>query len=345
MCLAILLGIFLIYPTVFAQSDSVTAIVQISVCGNEVAEGGEECDNNDFASQTCGTFGHNTGSLNCNADCTISSSGCSTVTSPGGGGGGGGGGGSSYTPPAQTPTVTQVNFFGKAYPNRTVTLLKDAQVAATTVAGADASFNLSLNNFSSGNYVFSLYSEDKAGRRSSLLSFPVGLTQGATTNISGIFIAPTVATDKTECKLGDNLVIFGQSVPNSQITININSENEIFTKINADNSGAYLFNFDTSLINKGNHYVKAKASINNEISSFGKAITFKVGDKTTLTKDEPILIESKADGNKDGRVNLVDFSITAYWYQRPSPPAEVDLNDDGKVNLVDLSIMAYYWTG
>ncbi len=51
------------------------------------------------------------------------------------------------------------------------------------------------------------------------------------------------------------------------------------------------------------------------------------------------------DLNNDKRVNLIDFSITAYWYKRPSPPATVDLNNDGKVNLVDFSIMAYYWTG
>jgi hypothetical protein len=49
--------------------------------------------------------------------------------------------------------------------------------------------------------------------------------------------------------------------------------------------------------------------------------------------------------NNDRRVNLVDFSIAAYWYKRSSPPASVDLNGDGKVDLVDFSIMAFYWTG
>ena len=45
------------------------------------------------------------------------------------------------------------------------------------------------------------------------------------------------------------------------------------------------------------------------------------------------------------KVNIVDFSITAFWYNRPSPPPAIDLNKDGKVNLVDFSILAYYWTG
>jgi hypothetical protein len=44
-------------------------------------------------------------------------------------------------------------------------------------------------------------------------------------------------------------------------------------------------------------------------------------------------------------VNLVDFSILAYWYLKPNPDPKVDLNSDGIVDLVDFSILAYYWTG
>jgi hypothetical protein len=58
----------------------------------------------------------------------------------------------------------------------------------------------------------------------------------------------------------------------------------------------------------------------------------------------------KGDVNGDCRVNLVDFSITAYWYKR-SVSTEfmgieaLQLSDDGLINLVDFSILAYYWTG
>jgi hypothetical protein len=49
-------------------------------------------------------------------------------------------------------------------------------------------------------------------------------------------------------------------------------------------------------------------------------------------------------------VDLVDFSIAAYWYKQPLSDAfkkieKAELNGDGKVDLVDFSIMAYYWTG
>jgi len=73
-----------------------------------------------------------------------------------------------------------------------------------------------------------------------------------------------------------------------------------------------------------------------------------VGTKTVFK--ETTKCPSKSDLNNDCRVNLVDFSIAAYWYNRPISAAfavieSEKLNNDGKVNLIDFSIMAYYWTG
>jgi hypothetical protein len=191
--------------------------------------------------------------------------------------------------------------------------------------------------------MFSLYSEDSTDRRSTLFSFPISVTRGATTNVSGIFIAPTIDVDKSQVKRGDNLAIFGQSVSNSEITISINSEEEIFKKTLADTDGIYLYNFDTSVLETGQHLTKSKAALNGEISSFGRAVSFAVGEKTVTRKT--LEGYQKSDLNGDSRVNLIDFSISAYWYKRSSPPVSADLNSDGKVDLVDFSIMAYYWTG
>lgn len=254
-----------------------------------------------------------------------------------------GGGGSSYTPP---PIVTQAVFYGRAYPKSAVTLLKDAQIAAATVAGADASFQITVSGLAGGNYIFSVYSEDNKGNRSSLLTFPVSVTAGAATQVSGIFIAPTIALDKKEVKRGDDITIFGQSAGQADITISVNSEDEFFGKTIADKNGVYLYNFDTTVLDYGAHVTKSKASIGNQlVSNWSFLVSFKVGAKTVLVKPPEKAAPKKEDVNNDNRVNLIDFSIVAYYYKRPSPPASVDLNKDGKVNLVDFSILAFYWTG
>ena len=253
-------------------------------------------------------------------------------------GGGGGGGGSVVSAPSSSAV-----FSGRAYPGSTVTLLKDAQIAATTIAGPDAKFSINLSGLSGGSYIFSVYSEDKKGVRSSLLTFPVSVTSGTAANMTGIFIAPTIATDKSEVRRGDNITIFGQTVPASEVTISINSEEEFFVKKVADATGAYLLNFDTSVLEMGQHQTKSKAALNEEITAFGKVIGFTVGTKNIST--ELPKVAAKGDANGDGRVNLVDFSVAAYWYKRANPPASADLNGDGKVDLVDFSIMAFNWTG
>jgi len=260
-----------------------------------------------------------------------------TTTTLGGRGGGGGGGG--YTPPSETKVI----FSGRAYPKSTVTLLKDAQIVATTISGADANFQISLTNITAGSYIFSVYSEDDKGNRSSLLTFPLSVSSGVITNVTGIFISPTIDVDKSEVKKGEIIKIFGQAIPNSDITVIINSEEEMYGKTKADKIGAYLYNLDTLEIEMGDHLAKSRATLEEEISPLSKAVSFKVGIKTVLK--ELIAKIVKADLNNDKRVNLIDFSIAAYWYNRLSPPSTVDLNNDGKVTLVDFSIMAYFWTG
>jgi hypothetical protein len=336
--------VFLILLTLL--SSSVSASVQkastgplYTVCGNNIKETGEQCDGTDLGGQTCVGLGYAGGTLSCKADCTFNTSSCTT------GGGGGGGGGGAYIPPVPE---TKVIFSGRAYPKSTVTLLKDAQIAATTIAGSDANFQISLSGLSGGNYIFSLYSEDREGRRSSLLTFPVSVTSGATTKVSGIFIAPTIAVDKTEVKRGDNIAIFGQSAPQAEITIAVNSEEEFFAKTIADVSGVYLYNLGTEILDYGSHFTKSKSAKDGEISSFSQAVSFLVGTKNVFA--QPTKCPAKADLNNDCRVNLIDFSIAAYWYKRQisaefAIKEKERLNGDGKIDLVDFSIMAYYWTG
>jgi hypothetical protein len=266
-------------------------------------------------------------------------------TSPVVGGGGGGGGGGVVV----SEDYTAVIFSGRAYPNSTVTILKDAQVASTTLANKDSLFEATVSGISAGNYIFSLYSEDYKGIRSSLLTFPVGVIKGSITRISDIFIAPTIGTYKVEVKKGEDIALFGQSTPNSEITIQVHSENEIFVDVEADEDGIYLHNLNTSPLELGQHYAKSKSTFDGSISTFSSAIGFLVGTKN-ITKDDTIYECKIADLNCDGRVNLVDFSIAAYWYKRDLVGNIIEkeeqlLNGDGKIDLIDFSIMAYHWTG
>lgn len=333
---------FLLSSSVLADGGGVTLTVTVSAsCGNGVVGTGEQCDGSNLAGATCVSQGFASGTLSCNANCTFNTSSCvsALVSAPSGGGGGGG---SIITSSIGNSIVV---FSGRAYPKSTVTLLKDAQVAASTIAGPDSNFTITLTNLSAGNFIFSVYGEDKDGQRSSAFSFTVSVTANVTTNVGGIFIAPTIGVDKSEVKKGENVAFFGQTLPNAKVLITINSDENFFAEAVATSDGVYLRQFDTTPLEFGSHSAKSKSmAIDGFISSFSSAAGFIVGTQNIAA---PKIVKRvlKGDIQSDSRVNLVDFSIVAYWYKRPSPPAKVDLNGDGKVDLVDFSIMAYYWTG
>ncbi len=260
---------------------------------------------------------------------------------------GGGGGPGGPVGPVVTPSGgATVSFSGRAYPNSTVVLLKDGQIALSTLAGGDARFQFSLTGLSAGGYIFSVYGIDSAGNKATPLSFPETLEQGAMTYISGIFVSPTIDVDKSEVRKGDNINIFGKSPASSVVTISVHSNPEFFVTTNSDKDGAYLYTLDTAPLDMGDHLAKSKATLSGQISNFGAAVGFAVGNQSILKK-AGAACGLVGDINCDGRVNLVDFSIMAYWYRRSlsGNGPKADLNHDGRVDLTDFSILAAHWTG
>lgn len=278
------------------------------------------------------------GTCNLNDSITISA----TVGSSGGGGGGGGGGsgGGSYNP------STSVTFSGFAYPLSRVILLQDGQEILNTVAGPDAHFSITVSNLNTGVYTFSILGEDSNGQRSTLFTIPISTTSNVATDVSGIFIAPTIEIDKEQVKQGDTITVFGKTVPNATVIIQTHSDNLIQDTVTSDNSGGYIYNLNTTPLEYGNHITKSKSSLTNvntnPTSSFSKLLSFKVGSENIMKKDA---CGNIADFNNDCHVNLIDFSIMAYWYHRTGVPKEIDLNGDSFINLVDFSILAYHWNG
>jgi len=252
-------------------------------------------------------------------------------------GGGGGGGVAVVGPP-------QILFKGLAYPASKITILKDGQLAAVTLTGLDAKFEVGLSGLSNGDYNFGIWAIDSAGQRSTTRTFYLAIISGVNLVVSGIFLPPTISLDKAEVKRGDLLNIFGQTVPSVEVSVTISSEEPLFKKVSANEKGIWFYKLDTSEIDYGEHTAKARSTTKEDISDFSQLAHFIV---SASSRENPILKSwiLKGDFNNDNKVNLIDFSIAAYWYKRPSPPQKIDLDSNGIVDLVDFSIMAYYWTG
>lgn len=326
-------GLVLGFYNTWVQAVSITATIQIKGCGNEIMETGEQCDGSDLNGETCQSKGYDGGTLSCNADCTFNTSSCTTDTNGGNGVSGGGG----YV----APTIsTKVILSGRAYPGSDVHILSDGKLAKTVKADSKASFKTEIKDITPGIWSFSVWAIDKNNIKSITYTLTFRVAADTITTVSGIFLPPTINIDKNSLNRGEILNIFGQTVPNVQVDVHILSE-ETIEKVESDEIGAWLLAFNTQFLEQGSHVSKAQSQITpEEKSGFGQALTFYIG-KAVPPELNPIC--PGADLNKDGRVNLIDFSVLLYWWGREN--AGVDQNMNGIVDLPDFSIMLYYWTG
>lgn len=321
-------------------------------CGNTHKEVAEECDANDFGSATCLTLGFDRGSLYCTPDCQISVINCEALAHEGGtpGGGASGGGGRSggadsastgFDPGADTQKVTKVVIRGKSYADSDVHILKDGVVLGIVRSDPKADFYFESSEITPGIVNFSFWSEDKGSTKSALLTLTLRIISGATTNVTGVYIAPSIDVDKKAVKQGEQIKIFGESVPNSDIQIHINSAVEHVKRTQSKEKGDWELTFDTTPLEEDFHTAKAffevKADTNVIKSGFSKLVSFSVNHAGGTA------VCPEADLNKDSRVNLTDFSILLYNWGTDN--ACSDQNQNGKVDLIDFSIMMYYWTG
>lgn len=258
------------------------------------------------------------------------------------------------TPPASPPgpvnmvnTVDTVVLRGTAYPGSVVSVLKNGVIAGEAPANPDGTFEVRVRNVGQGTYSFGMRAEDPERLKSKLLMISVYVTGGVTTVVDGIFIPPTITTDKVEVRRGEPVTFLGRSAPNTELRLSISSDIEFLRRATSSMQGVWSYTFDSSLLDFGEYRGKAKTLTASDTSPYSDEILFRVANETRLRNRISGLagFRKRCDLNNDDRVNILDFSIMAFWYKRLGFPTKVDLSDDGKVNLTDLSILAYCWTG
>ncbi len=333
----------------------------IKVCGNGKVEGDEVCDQ---GLKNSDAYSHD---KHCNSTCTgwapycgdgilqteygeecddgnnVSGDGCDSnckteAPPPPSGGGGGAYLGGGWNPPKKTQLVIK----GKAYPGADVRILKEGELLEIVKANSFGDFTFKTSQITPGLHTFAVWTTDKIGTKSILLSTTFDVTANAITQLSGILLPPTIRADKTSVPKGGKIDFSGQTVPNVKVYLYVHSDKEIVKETTSTSSGDWSLPLETSNL-EGDTFHYAKSLFQSNISGatlksgYSKTISFYVGQNT------PKNICPGADLNNDGKINLIDFSILLYYWGTDNPCA--DQNKDGKVNLADFSIMMYYWTG
>lgn len=243
--------------------------------------------------------------------------------------------------------LASVTLSGWSSPFSTVTVLKDGKSQAIIQAKGDGSFQTNVSGLERGTYTFLTYTEDAEKRRSAAFSSTLSLSQGSNNTISNIIVPPTIALEKEEVEIGEDVLVSAATVPSSIVELYVRKQSKPFSLGNAKKytatstaSGAWDITIAGADMVKGTYEVKARTIKPGGMQvegNFSTTVFLGVGEAPAPD------LSTRADINKDTKVNLVDFSIMlSFW---GTSHAEADINSDTNVNLADFSILLFNWTG
>ncbi|MBY0538352.1 hypothetical protein K2P47_03055 [Patescibacteria group bacterium] len=262
----------------------------------------------------------------------------------GGGSGGGGGGGFESTDGPYRSGDGQVTITGFTAPRSAVAFLVDGKIAKTATAGGNGEYTVVLDLIARGAYTFGVYSTDAARVKTSTFSTSFTVTGARASNLSNIMIPPSILVSPDPATPGSPITISGYTLPNATVTLENEKDGsaasrKVFTGT-SNASGAYSISVDSNGFTNGTYKVRAKAVQASGLqTNFSNYTLYGVGEAANRALN--------TDLNRDGKVNLVDFSILLFWWGTAggdsNPPA--DINSDTRVNLTDFSILLFNWTG
>lgn len=372
----LIFGATLFFLSVLQASASVaTTTVRITICGDGIVGFGEVCD---VLGGNDGAYSTSTAGLHCNSTCTafapycadqilqalygeecddgnnLSGDNCTNVCKqeiaptasgtpplpppPSSSGGGFGAPSGNF----QLNAPTKVVIDGKAYPNAFVHILQDGKQVSTVPANQKGDFHYETSTITPGPIIFGFWAEDSKKTKSITITTTFQVVQSAVTTVSGIMLPPTIDVGKKSVPLGEKLDIFGETLPDAEVFVSVDSESISTTNTPSLANGKWNTSLDTSALkNESLHTVKVQSEIilsdkSAKRSGFSQSVGFYVG-----TKDIGTVVSS--DVNNDGKVNIVDFSILLFYWG--TSEITVDFNRDGQVNLTDFSILLFNWTG
>ena len=210
---------------------------------------------------------------------------------------------------------------------------------------ASGVFTATIDQIARGVYTFGVYAVDSAGTKSSTFSTTFSVVGARTSNLSNINLMPTIKVNPNPVDPGGTVTFSGFSIPNSTIDIETQRDKsgssvKKFQAVSGA-SGAWSVNVPTTGFEQDTWKVRVKST------NVTLAIVTQFSGFTFYGVGAAVKKGSNSDLNRDGKVNLIDFSILLFHWNtsggQSDPPA--DINQDGRVSLTDFSIMIFNWTG
>jgi hypothetical protein len=220
--------------------------------------------------------------------------------------------------------------------------MRDGLEIGTTQANAQGKFIFNRTNLTSGDAIIGLWATDNARRRSITWTFAIALPPSAQAKGAGIILPPTISLQSDVVAPAGSLFVQGASTPGSSVLVSfLPGKSETAVSVGLD--GLWKYTRTGASFDLGEYYIKARTILppGQDKSEWSQLVPFTVGVPKPGSQ-----CENGPDVNGDGKIDLIDFSILAFWWdQRVVTGATYDLNCDDRVTLADFSILAFSWSG
>ncbi len=255
------------------------------------------------------------------------------------------------TPPSPSGGGSGGNFLkggdvtldGITIPQGSLVILQDGVIVKEEAVSVLGTFTDLFSNLQRGTYTYGVYVKDANGNKSSTYNSTIYLIGGTNNIIAPIYLSPTIVAASTTVPIGGDIQVSGFGIPLKKVLGVLNKQGNAQTGIltastTANGNGSWKLTFSTAGLTKGTYQVKAQTLISSKDQSiFSPVLYIGVGENPNPD------FKNRSDLNRDGKVNLVDFSILLFNWK--TSDAVADINQDGTVNLTDFSIMLANWTG
>jgi hypothetical protein len=261
-----------------------------------------------------------------------------SATVPGPESASGSGSGSGGPGPRLPLTGVGVTVSGQSYPGRPTFITLRGFPTREVIAGVDGGYSADFPSVTPGEYVATIRAIDAFNSSSATRAIRLLVVADAKTSVAGFNVPPTLHLRQLEVRAGEEIAVYGSARPGSSVVVSINNE-ETATRFTAGVNGVWSGGVTTVGRKLGSYSMRARHSDDDVFSRLGsvrvslKTVPVQGGAGARIT----------GDLNGDTKVNLVDFSILAFWYNKKEAPSNIDLSGDGRITLIDFSILAYAW--
>lgn len=239
------------------------------------------------------------------------------------------------------PPVASLSISGYTAPGTFVTFTQNGSVIGTDAAGPTGFYSQVFTGLQPTTHSIRIYGVDQAGRATTPVFMEIYTPIYTQTDVTDVILPPTIELSATQVAQGNNLTVFGTTVPDADFTLFTESPLRTYSDT-ADSTGNWTYTItDTADYSPGDYrtYAIAQSGALQSLASTGLAFSITVSG--TITPTPAACNISRGDLSCDSSVNLTDFSILMFYWGTSQPAG--DINSDGNVNLSDFSIMMFYW--